>query len=224
MTARTLPSAQATAPPGPCPALTTAPGNRKGQLRREKGEIKDLGGGCTPNTLLSQYKTDGTDKEAFFFRTTVTVDDPTEVKAITGSILYDDAAIVYLNGQRIAAFDADSITGNLQYGGSNAADPKTGEIHVTDSAILKCLRAGENTVAVELHQGRSNSSDIYMDMTAMHFEKAVKVVQNSISLNPGSNESQMNFTWYANVPEAGTLLIVKADHLANGTMPADAKR
>ena len=195
----------------------------KGSFGAKKGEIKDLGGGCTPNTLLSQYKTDGTDKEAFFFRTTVTVDDPTEVKAITGSILYDDAAIVYLNGQRIAAFDADSITGNLQYGGSNAADPKTGEIHVTDSAILKCLRAGENTVAVELHQGRSNSSDIYMDMTAMHFEKAVKVVQNSISLNPGSNESQMNFTWYANVPEAGTLLIVKADHLANGTMPADAK-
>lgn len=195
----------------------------KGSFGAKKGEIKDLGGGCTPNTLLRQYKTDGTDKEAFFFRTTVTVDDPTEVKAITGSILYDDAAIVYLNGQRIAAFDADSITGNLQYGGSNAADPKTGEIHVTDSAILKCLRAGENTVAVELHQGRSNSSDIYMDMTAMHFEKAVKVVQNSISLNPGSNESQMNFTWYANVPEAGTLLIVKADHLANGTMPADAK-
>ena len=195
----------------------------KGSFGAKKGEIKDLGGGCTPNTLLSQYKTDGTDKEAFFFRTTVTVDDPTEVKAITGSILYDDAAIVYLNGQRIAAFDADSITGNLQYGGSNAADPKTGEIHVTDSAILKCLRAGENTVAVELHQGRSNSSDIYMDMTAMHFEKAVKVVQNSISLNPGSNESQMNFTWYANVPEAGTLWIAKADQLVNGAMPADAE-
>ena len=58
-----------------------------------------------PNTLLSQYKTDGTDKEAFFFRTTVTVDDPAEIKAITGSIIYDDAAIVYLNGQRIDAFD-----------------------------------------------------------------------------------------------------------------------
>ena len=195
----------------------------KGSFGAKKGEIKDLGGGCTPNTLLSQYKTDGTDKEAFFFRTTVTVDDPAEIKAITGSIIYDDAAIVYLNGQRIAAFDADDITENLQYGGSNAGDPKTVEIRVTAPDVLKCLRAGENTVAVELHQGRSISSDIYMDMTALNFEKAVKVEQNSISLNPGSNESQMNFTWYANVSEAGTLLIAKADALVNGAMPADAK-
>ena len=195
----------------------------KGSFGAKKGAISDLGGGCVPNTLLSQYKTDGTDKEAFFFRTTVTVDDPTEIKAITGSVLYDDAAIVYLNGRRIAAFDADGITGNLQYGGSNAADPKTGEIRVTDPAILGLLHAGENTVAVELHQGRAESSDIYMDMTALRFEKAVKVEQNSISLNPGSNETEMNFTWYANVSEAGTLRIVKADALVSGAMPANAK-
>ncbi|MBD9197919.1 MAG: hypothetical protein EGQ09_12845, partial [Clostridiales bacterium] len=195
----------------------------KGSFGAKRGAIADLGSGCTPKTLLSQYKTDGTDKEAFFFRTTVTVDDPAEIRAITGSILYDDAAIVYLNGQRIAAFDADSITGNLQYGGSNAAAPKTGEIHVTAPAILKCLRAGENTVAVELHQGRAESSDIYMNLTAMRFEKAVKVEQNSISMNPGSNETEMNFTWYANVPEAGTLWIAKADQLVNGAMPAAAE-
>ena len=195
----------------------------KGSFGAKKGTISDLGGGYTPNTLLNQYKADQTDKEAFFFRTTVTVDDPKEIKAITGSILYDDAAIVYLNGHQIAAFDADNITGNLQYGGSNAGEPKTGEIRVTDPEILKLLQAGENTVAVELHQGRAESSDIYMDMTALRFEKAVKVEQNSISLSPGSNETEMNFTWYANVSEEGTLRIAKADERVNGAMPESAK-
>lgn len=199
----------------------------KGSFGAKRGAIADLGGGCTPNTLLSQYKDGGTtDKEAFFFRTTITVADAKAVKAITGSILYDDAAIVYLNGHRIAAFDADNISANIQYGGSNASDPKTGTIDLSDAVSLGYLKNGENTVAVEIHQGRESSSDIYMDFTSLQFETEVpvKVIeQNSISLNPGSNESQMNFTWYANVPEAGTLLIVKADHLANGTMPADAK-
>ena len=198
----------------------------KGSFGAKKGEIKDLGGGCTPNTLLSQYKTDGTDKEAFFFRTTVTVADAKAVKAITGSILYDDAAIVYLNGHRIAAFDADSISANIQYGGSNAGDPKTGTIDLSDAVSLGYLNNGENTVAVEIHQGHSSSSDIYMDFTSLKFETEapVKVLeQNSISMNPGSSATEMNFTWYANDSAAGTLLIAKAEQVKNDTMPGDAK-
>lgn len=199
----------------------------KGSFGAKKGAIADLGGGCTPNTLLSQYKAGGTtDKEAFFFRTTVTVADAAAVKAITGSILYDDAAIVYLNGHQIAAFDAGSITANIQYGGSNAGDPKTGTIDLNDETSLGYLKDGENTVAVEIHQGRAGSSDIYMDFTSLQFvtEAPVKVIeQNSISMNPGSNATEMNFTWYANDSAAGTLRIAKAEQVKNDTMPADAK-
>ncbi len=199
----------------------------KGSFGAKNGKIADLGGGCTPNTLLSQYKEDGTtDKEAFFFRTTVTVADAAAVKAITGSILYDDAAIVYLNGHQIAAFDAGSITGNLQYGGSNAGDPKTGTIDLSDKTSLGYLKDGENTIAVEIHQGRSSSSDIYMDFTSLQFvtEAPVKVIeQNSISMNPGSNATEMNFTWYANDSAAGTLRIAKKNELVDGAMPENVK-
>lgn len=97
-----------------------------GSFGAKKGKINDLGGGCTPKTLLTQYKTDGTtDIEAFFFRTDVTIPDASKVTKISGSVIYDDAATVYVNGVKIAGFDDDSITGNLQYGGSNAGDPKT---------------------------------------------------------------------------------------------------
>lgn len=199
----------------------------KGSFGAKNGKIASLGGGCTPKTLLNQYKDGGTtDKEAFFFRTTVTVADAKAVKAITGSILYDDAAIVYLNGYRIAAFDADSISANIQYGGSNAGEPKTGTVDLSDAVSLGYLKNGENTVAVEIHQGRSNSSDIYMDFASLQFETEapVKVLeQNSISMNPGSNATEMNFTWYANDSTAGTLLIAKAEQVKNNTMPGDAK-
>lgn len=196
----------------------------KGSFGAKEGAIADLGGGCTPNTLLTQYKSDGsTDIEAFFFRTTVNVEDANQIKAIVGSIVYDDAAIVYLNGVQIAAFDASDITANLQYGGSNASDPKTGTINVTDAELLKNVKTGENIIAVELHQGRSRSSDIYMDMTSLSFEAAIEVKQDSISLSPGSDQAQMNFTWYANTQEAGSICVAKADALVDGAMPDSAQ-
>lgn len=63
-----------------------------------------------------------------------------------------------------------------------------------------------------------------MDMTSLVFEKVHVVEQNSISLSPGSNESQMNFSWYASTEEAGTVLVAKTSQLADGAMPADAQQ
>ena len=53
-----------------------------------------------PDVLLNQYinGTGGDDIPAFFFRTTFEVEDADAVNLITGSLLYDDAAAVYLNG------------------------------------------------------------------------------------------------------------------------------
>ena len=149
----------------------------KGSFGAKNGAIADLGGGCTPDNLLDQYKDGGTeDKEAFFFRTSVQVEDPDAVTQITGSLLYDDGVRVYINGTPVAEFDyvqyedeSAPIDENLQYGGSNDSAPKTGEISVTDPELLGLLVEGENTVAVELHQGRASSSDIYFAFTSLEF-------------------------------------------------------
>ena len=148
-----------------------------GSFGAKNGQIADLGGGYTPHTLLDQYKEgqeeQEIDKEAFFFRTTVNVADASQVKQITGSVIYDDSATVYLNGTKIAGFDDEEITSNLQYGGSNAGTPKTGEISVTDPLLLACLVDGENTVAVEIHNGRESSSDVYFDFPSLVFSTEV---------------------------------------------------
>lgn len=68
--------------------------------------LQTWAGGCTPDVLLNQY-IDGTsddDIPAFFFRTTFQVKDAGAVTKLRGA-LYDDAAIVYINGVKVAAFD-----------------------------------------------------------------------------------------------------------------------
>ena len=198
-----------------------------GPFGAKKGKINDLGGGCTPKTLLTQYKADGTtDIEAFFFRTDVTIPDASKVTKISGSVIYDDAATVYVNGVKIAGFDDDSITGNLQYGGSNAGDPKTGTISTSDPAALAAVKDGKNVIAVELHQGRSSSSDIYFDMPTLTFEMTVSVpvyTQKNISWTVGKDASEINVTWYADVDGTGTLLVAKNSEVSGNEMPADAK-
>ena len=140
-----------------------------GSFGSKKGSTEGMDGGYAIHTLLDGC--DGAnDHQAYFFRTTVTVPNASAVQVIKGSLLYDDAAAVYLNGTKIAGFDDAEITANLQYGGSNASEPKTGNINLADEDILGLLKDGENTIAVELHQGRANSSDIYFDFTSLTFE------------------------------------------------------
>ena len=141
-------------------------------------------------------------------------------------MIYDDAATVYVNGVKIAGFDDDSITGNLQYGGSNAGDPKTGTISTSDPAALAAVKDGKNVIAVELHQGRSSSSDIYFDMPTLTFETTVSVpvyTQKNISWTVGKDASEINVTWYADVDGTGTLLVAKNSEVSGNEMPADAK-
>ncbi len=206
---------------------TTGWKTAQGSFGAKKGTSKELGNNFTANTLLTQYKADGsTDIEAYFFRTEVNVEDPSAVAEITGSVIYDDAAAVYINGKKIAGFDDESISANIQYGGSNAGDPKTGNISVTEG-IQNILTKGTNVIAVEIHQGRAASSDIYFNMPSLTFSTESKTAATeikSVSISVGSNETQRNFTWYCSKSEAGTLLITEADKVKDGVMPENSTR
>ena len=94
---------------------------------------------------------------------------------ITGSVVYDDAAVVYINGTKIAGFDDGSFD-EFGYGGSNASTPKTGEIQYRDIEALG-LKATGNVVSVELHNGRPSSSDIYFDFTELVLHTGEPAVQ-----------------------------------------------
>lgn len=196
--------------------------NAAGKFGAKRGEIADLGAGYKPTVLLNQYTSDGKDIPTYFFRTTVHVDDINNIQSITGELVYDDAAIVYMNGKKVAAFDEveGGFSSNMSYGGSNAGDPKKADIRI----LQDVLKQGDNIIAVELHQGRESSSDIYFEMSHLEVNYGEKIIeQKAINLTVGSYEDSMNITWYANSSNKGQVQIVKAAELINGEFPKQAK-
>ena len=198
-----------------------------GKFGAKNGQLASLGGNFTPTVLLNQY-IEGTsdDIPAFFFRTTVNIDSLDNLSSITGNLYYDDAAIVYINGVKVAAFDEPDggFDSNMSYGGSNASTPKTGEINLTKEQLTDVLKTGENIIAVELHQGRASSSDMYLEFANLQMnygESEVEVEQKALNLTVGENESEMNLTWYANTSEAGVVQLAKAGAMINGEFPSE---
>ena len=77
----------------------------------------------------------------------------------------------------------------MQYAGVSAGTPKTQTFSVTDMSLL---REGENTIAVELHNDRASSSDIWFYLTDLHLsDEETAADQNSLSMSIGADGSQM---------------------------------
>lgn len=200
-----------------------------GPFGSKRGEA-ELQSGYTAATVL-----EGCDGEnntpAYFFRTSVNIDSLEEINMLKGTLQYDDGVIIYINGQRVTAFDDNAcdesgtsldkgFDANLQYGGSNGGTPAEVSFRITD---LSPLHVGENIIAVELHNGRQTSSDLWINVKDISLVQETIEHQSDISLSMGANESQMNFTWHSDIMENAALLLAETADLVNGEMPADAQ-
>ena len=91
-----------------------------------------------------------------YFRKRFNVDNPATYAALSMNIVYDDGAIIYLNGQEV--YRIGMPAGPVLYTtfASGAAE------YTPDVSSLNpnVLVAGENVIAVELHQGNATSSDL----------------------------------------------------------------
>lgn len=191
------------------------------------------GGAAYDGTHTAKTVLDGCDGSnntpAYFFRTTFNISNLDRYTKLVGSLEYDDGVIVYINGQRVAAghdnacdengtslehgFDA-----NLQYGGSNQG-PDTLQISLLD---LSLLHNGENTIAVELHNGRRTSSDVWFSFRGLYLSTEEVAYQNNISLSVGADESKTNFTWYSPLDEASVEVSENSDMTNGNTFTATA--
>jgi photosystem II stability/assembly factor-like uncharacterized protein len=97
-----------------------------------------------------------------YFRAQFTVDDPAAVTAMRGELMFDDGAVVYLNGQEIgrASMPTGTITAATRALGHEANGYQTYDWN----AHRPLLRAGVNTIAVEVHQADASSSDLVFDL------------------------------------------------------------
>ncbi|RLP69674.1 DUF5011 domain-containing protein [Mycetocola reblochoni] len=165
----------------------------------KNGAIASLGGGFTPTTLLSQYKADRTNVEAFFFRTTVELTEQqlAQTASLSGEIAYDDAARVYVNGTLVQGFADDRIdaseTSNMVYAGGNGSAPLTG----TFTVPAELLTAGANTIAVQVHNTNDSSSDVFMQLSSLTIDAAdTPATISDVLLHVGTDETARNLTFY----------------------------
>lgn len=95
---------------------------------------------------------------AAYFRKTFDVADLARVQSLSLRVKYDDAYGVYINGQWVA--------GNLpldpafNYYSGNAIEDTIVNVELSP----QWLRAGQNTLAIQVHQANSNSSDLSMNL------------------------------------------------------------
>lgn len=172
-----------------------------GTFGAKRGAATGIGDAFPITTLLTQYiPGTTTDVPTFFFRTDVelTEADLDGVPAFEGEIVYDDAVIVYVNGEEVVRLGDDDreITENLQYHGNGRTDPVTGTFVVPSDAF----EPGENTISVALYQDAPTSSDIYLDVRSLvptHGEVR------DVALNVGADETQANVAWFSTLPGDG---------------------
>jgi hypothetical protein len=187
----------------------------------------DLGGGFVANTLL-QYRLDGSENTVptYHLRNEFEISDVqlAQLESLEGTITYDDAARVYVNGEKVAGFVDDRVdeaaNQNLTYAGVSNGNPLTS----TFTIPVDALEAGGNTIAVALYQDRETSSDIYFDLTSLAPTGPAPAPEIAdIALHVGATQAERNLTWYSNVDVPQAAQLAEAADVVDGVFPASAR-
>lgn len=185
------------------------------------------------NTVLRLTNAAGVQTTNFYFRTHFNVASNTSSLTLTASNLIDDGAVFYLNGTEVFRY-------NLPAGAITATTFATNVVEATNFVVFTLptdlLLAGDNVMAVEVHQATVNSSDVVFGMSLTgtprqrSFTKASQPVELWVKVG---YESQINkcFIYYTadgTNPEGayglgrGTAQVVEAtfagDDAADGTI------
>ncbi len=127
---------------------------------------------CNVDNLLTTY-----------FRHTFNVASPSQFTGLTLRLLRDDGAAVYLNGVEIAR---DNLAPDAEFdspasGATGGGTENTFFEFAVDPALLV---AGDNMIAVEVHQAGPTSSDISFDLELLGVSPSAGA---GVALKPGIN-------------------------------------
>lgn len=192
-----------------------------GSFGAKSGVLAAINSSYTPNVLLAQYQADGTTNiPTYFFRTVINIDDASEVSYVRLHAYADDGIIVYINGTAVLnTCQQTSTTTNLYYTGGVWDNTLT----ITSSELLDALVDGENTVAVELHNGTNVSSDIYfgMDELTVYYGEENPVPATQVILGVGSDETERAVSWLSTSSITGEVRLALASAVEGDTFPAE---
>lgn len=125
-----------------------------------------LGYGGGQSTTISYGPNSNQKFITSYFRKTFTVADPAAVTALTAALARDDGAVVYLNGVEVARSNMPA-TGTIGFStlASAAVGGTTKFTFQTLVLPAGLLVAGDNLLAVEVHQINATSTDVYFNFT-----------------------------------------------------------
>ena len=134
----------------------------------------------------------GNDQNKFitsYYRSTFDVENLQGITGVNLHLLYDDGAVVYLNGSEVLRVNMPSGTISSNTEASSAVGGSSEVSYFDFTADLSALQTGTNVIAVEVHQSSPNSSDVSFDLE-------VSLESTNVSENPvvvSTNEA-FNFT------------------------------
>ena len=124
-----------------------------------------------------------------YFRTTVNVPNPTQFAAIQLTLIHDDGGAVFINGTEVAR------TANLPAGAIYTAPATASGASTSWVLPTSILAAGENTIAVEIHQVSATSADISFDLQLLGVSEVIRGPY--LLMN---NDSSMTIRWRTTSP------------------------
>jgi hypothetical protein len=113
-------------------------------------------GDADENTTLNNVS-----QATFYFRKQFTIEELSGISAIDIKLIRDDGAVVYINGTEVWRTNMPAGSINSSTLATIAADPENG-IYTTTIGVDAFVE-GVNTIAVEVHQNATNSSDLSFD-------------------------------------------------------------
>lgn len=130
----------------------------------------------------------GTQVTTTYFRRTFTLASSEVVTSLAASLLRDDGVVVYINGTEVLRDNMPS--GAMSY--TNFASANASSVEQTNRlartiGAVGALRAGENVVAVEVHQANASSTDLYFDLSLTAQFDAYSALAGSTSI-PVTND------------------------------------
>ena len=171
---------------------------------------------------------DGTAGPTYFLRYTFELDNPEEIKSISGKVRYNDAVIIYLNGKPIDSLfniPLSNYSKNLEYGASETVTTQYVEEEFVMEDVTSLLDGweGRHTIGVELHCADEGDRDAYFELVSFQLNPPREVLPpteavKNIAVNVGENENSVNFAWFALSDDPGELQIARGSD-ADGDFP-----
>ena len=142
-----------------------------------------------------------------YFRTTFTFSGDKVGLSVVATNLIDDGAVFYLNGTEVSRLRVTAPSTSTTLAGDHEASG--GAVDVFTITNLSLIKAGVNTMAVEVHQAAATSSDVMFGMrlvairsTALSITDQPKtqtvVVGDPMILSVGVNGSPAAYRWIRN--------------------------